>query len=159
MRGTEAFTTAAGDSFTEFVRQVEPRLRVALMAGYGPERGREAAAEALAYAWEHWGRVGGMDHPVGFLYRVGQSKTRARQRPPLGGERPERREPWFEPGLPDALLSLSRRQRLAVVLIHAYEWSQREVADLMGVAPETVRTHLERGLAKLRAALEVDDET
>jgi DNA-directed RNA polymerase specialized sigma24 family protein len=159
MRDMEAVTPTAGNSFTEFVRRVEPRLRIALMAGYGPERGREAAAEALAYAWEHWDRVGSMEHPVGFLYRVGQSKTRTRRRPRLRAVVPEQREPWFEPGLPDALRSLSRRQRLAVVLVHAYGWSQREAADLMGVAPETVRTHLGRGLTKLRAALEVDDES
>ena len=158
MRGMEAVTPTAGDSFTEFVQRVEPRLRIALMAGYGPERGREGAAEALAYAWEHWDRVASMEHPVGFLYRVGQSKTRMRRRPPLRAEEPEQREPWFEPGLPDALRSLSRRQRLSVVLVHAYGWSQREAADLMGVTPETVRTHLTRGLTKLRAALEVDDE-
>ena len=30
---------------------VEPRLRHALMAQYGPDRGHEAAAEALAFAW------------------------------------------------------------------------------------------------------------
>lgn len=34
------------EAFTEFVRMVEPRLRIALIARYGPERGREAAAEA-----------------------------------------------------------------------------------------------------------------
>jgi hypothetical protein len=31
--------------------------RRALVAAYGSRRGREAAAEALAYAWEHGGRL------------------------------------------------------------------------------------------------------
>ena len=73
--------TSAEEAFTEFVRLNEPKLRVALMAAYGPERGREATAEALAYAWEHWERVHGMVKPVGYLYRVGQSKSRPRLRP------------------------------------------------------------------------------
>ena len=151
-------TRTAREAFTEFVRSVEPRLRIALMANYGPERGREATAEALAFAWEHWDRVGGMEHPVGYLYRVGQSKSRARRRPPLGAERPELHEPWVEPHLPAALRALSNRQRMAVVLVHAYGWSQREAAEVMRVSPDTVRTHLERGLAKLRSSLEVSND-
>ena len=75
--------------FTEFVGTVEPRLRIALVARYGPERGREATAEALAFAWEHWERVGQMDNPIGYLFRVGQSKSRSRRRPPLIADRPE----------------------------------------------------------------------
>ena len=55
-------TRTTREVFTEFVRAVEPRLRIALMARYGPERGREATAEALAYAWEHWERVAEMNH-------------------------------------------------------------------------------------------------
>ncbi len=148
-------TGTAREVFTEFVRVVEPRLRIALVARYGPERGREATAEALAFAWEQWDRVGEMDNPIGYLFRVGQSKSRSRRRPPLAAHRPESHEPWVEPGLPDALKSLSNRQRMAVVLVHAYGWSQREAADVMQVSPDTVRSHLERGLSKLRSSLEV----
>jgi hypothetical protein len=50
------------DSFTEFARATEQRLRVALCAALGPERGREAAADALAYGWEHWDRISEMDN-------------------------------------------------------------------------------------------------
>ena len=45
--------TAAVEAFETFFAETEPRLRRALVAAYGPERGRDAAAEALAYAWEH----------------------------------------------------------------------------------------------------------
>ncbi len=151
-------TRTARETFTEFVRDVEPRLRISLLARYGPERGREATAEALAFAWEHWDRVRTMDQPVGYLFRVGQSKSRSRRRPPLSVVRPESAEPWVEPGLPKALQSLSDRQRMAVVLVHAYGWSQREAAEVMGVTADTVRTHLERGLSKLRASLEVAND-
>jgi hypothetical protein len=50
-------------SFEAFVAEVEPRLRAALVALYGIEEGRDATAEALAYAWEHWQRVMGIEHP------------------------------------------------------------------------------------------------
>ncbi len=151
-------TKTVRETFTEFVRDVEPRLRISLLARYGPERGREATAEALAYAWEHWDRVGAMEKPIGYLYRVGQSKSRSKRRPPLSVDRSESHEPWVEPGLPKALEALSGKQRMAVVLVHAYGWSQREAAEVMGVAPDTVRTHLERGLSKLRASLEVAND-
>jgi len=61
--------TKAG-SFVEFVTTTEVRLRVALSAAHGPERGREAAAEALAYGWEHWERIYTMDNPAGWLALV-----------------------------------------------------------------------------------------
>jgi hypothetical protein len=53
------------DSFTEFVSEHETRLRQSLTAAFGVERGKDAAAESLAYGWEHWGRVSVMENPVG----------------------------------------------------------------------------------------------
>ena len=145
----------AEDAFTEFVRANEPRLRIALMAACGTERGREATAEALAYAWEHWERIRSMERPVGYLCRVGQSKSRSRLRPRLESASRMTNEPWVEPELPTALHRLSRKQRSAVVLVHGYGWTQREAAEVMHVSEATVRTHLHRGLAKLRASLGV----
>ena len=67
-------------------------------------------------------------------------------------------ERLFEPGLPAALSQLSEQQRVAVVLVHGYAWTLREVSELVEVSVSTIQTHLERGMAKLRAALEeVDD--
>jgi len=59
----------------------------------------------------------------------------------------------FEPGLSAALASLSERQRLAVVLVHGFDYTLREVADLTGIKITTVQTHLERGLSRLRDRL------
>ena len=61
----------SADVFTEFARRLEPDLRRALTAGFGSGVGREAAAEALTHAWEHWDRVQGMANPSGYLFRVG----------------------------------------------------------------------------------------
>ena len=43
-------TLEAERAFTAFVERFEPRLRIALMAAYGTDRGRDAAAEALGAA-------------------------------------------------------------------------------------------------------------
>jgi len=142
--------------FRAFVVTAEPRLHRALVASLGWDRGREATADALAYAWEHWPRVRSMTNPAGYLYRVGQSSAR-RRRVPVLFERPEHTDSLYEPSLIRLLAELPERQRIAVVLVHGFHWTTREVSDLTGIAPSTVHTHLERGLSKLRAALEVVD--
>jgi DNA-directed RNA polymerase specialized sigma24 family protein len=146
------------DSFTEFFREHQHQLAQALTASLGTELGAEATSEALSYGWEHWERVRGMEHPVGYLYRVGRSRALRfhRRRPPpvLPTVRPNPM-PWVEPGLPNALARLSEKQRLAVILIHSMGWTHREVASLCGVTIATVQTHAERGLKRLRATLGV----
>jgi RNA polymerase sigma factor (sigma-70 family) len=142
------------DRFAEWYRRVEPPLRRALCAAYGPERGREATAEALAWAWENRDRVDRLDRPLPYLYRVGQSRTRLRRfrMPP---RQSEWREPWIEPRLASGLEALTERQRVAVVLVHCYGWTLAEVAEILGVKVTTVQNHVERGLDRLRSVLGV----
>ena len=71
---------SAEAEFTAFVHEFEPRLSFALAAAYGPDVGREATADALMYAWEHWERVSAMSNTVGYLYRVGQTKAKRHRR-------------------------------------------------------------------------------
>jgi DNA-directed RNA polymerase specialized sigma24 family protein len=150
-------STAAGEPFEVFFDREEPRLRRALVAAYGLERGREGAAEAMAYGWEHWDDVRRMENPVGYLYRVGQSRTR-RRKPAVTFEGPPHSDDiWIEPGLTKALAELSERQRIAVVLIYGFGWHLAEVAAVTGTRVPTVQTHAQRGLAHLRHALEVHD--
>ena len=148
----------AEERFRAFVAYAEPRLRRALVAAYGAERGREAVAEALAFAWEEWSRVAAMTNPTGYLFRVGQSRTRARKRPVVFPDATMTEAPWVEPGLVDAMRAMTERQRIAVVLVHGYQWSVREVAELTGLTRSTVQKHLDRGIGKLRAALGVDTD-
>lgn len=143
------------DSFTEFVATYEARLRQALMASCGSERGRDAACDALSYGWEHWDRVGPMENPVGYLYKVGVDRARrASRRKPLRFDPVDSaRIPEVEPQLPDALAGLSERQRVVVVLVHGYGWTQLEVAELLGLSRSAVRNHMERALVSLRRSI------
>lgn len=142
--------------FTRFVKEIEPQLSYAFYAAFGPEVGSEVTAEALAYAWENWPRVCELDNPAGYLYRVGQSRARKYHRPRICfPDVPRTSLPEVEPRLPEVLKRLTRNQRIAVVLVHGMEWTEQEVADLIGRSRSTVRTHLERGLARLRDELEV----
>ena len=73
---------SSSSSFETFVGEVEPRLRRALVATYGPVAGRDATVDALAWAWEHRDRLPSLDNPGGYLYRVGQTAARRSARRP-----------------------------------------------------------------------------
>ncbi len=152
MAKTEA---SLDESFTLFVREVEPRLRRALAAAVGQELGREAAADALVYGWEHWDRVSAMVNPAGYLYRVGRSRARRRRRRVAFEPVSPVTMPEVEPALPAAIASLSENQRVTVFLVHGYGWTRREVAELLGISVNSVGSHLDRGLVKLRGRLGV----
>ncbi len=146
------------DSFTEWVRQTEPRLRHALTASFGSQIGKDAATDALSYAWEHWDRIRLKDNPLGYVFGVGRNKARrmASHRTPVFVEVPRQQLPEVEPGLPAAIVRLPEKQRIVVSLIYGYGWTMSEVAELLGTAKTTVQKHAERGLAKLRTTLGVE---
>jgi DNA-directed RNA polymerase specialized sigma24 family protein len=144
--------------FRALCAAVEPGLRRALVAAYGPDLGSDAAADALAWAWEHFDRVEAMDNPAGYLWRVGQTSVRraASRRRRWPGPDPAAAtggEHSYEPGLTRALGGLSERQRAAVLLVHGYGYPLAEAAGLLGCRVRTLRNHLDRGLAKIRLTL------
>ena len=152
--------------FAAFVGDVEPRLRHALVATYGTDIGREATADALAWAWQHWDRVQGMANPAGYLWRVGQTSARrsgrSRRREVSSSvyvvdlESVDRQRS-LEPRLDGAMRALSDQQRAAVLLVHGYGCTLTETAEVLGCSVSTIRNHVDRALRRLRAALEVDD--
>lgn len=143
--------------FTTFARDVEPKLRCALVAACGPDRGLEATEDALVFAWEHWDKIQTASNPAGYLYRVGRRKASRVRRPlPLFRDVPSSSPDPPEPGLAPALAHLSRQQRTAVVLIDGFGFTHQEVADLVGIGRSTVQKHHERGLEKLRRELGVN---
>ncbi len=142
------------DDFESFVLRTEPGLRRALTGNLPRESVADALAEAFAYAWEHRERVMAMENPSGYLFRVGQSKSRTRRQGWL--EWPcDTRVPDIEPGLPDALRELSPAQAQAVWLVHGCEWTYGETAVALDVSPSTVGTHIARAMVRLREHLGV----
>jgi len=150
-------TQPTDQEFQAFFIEVEQGLRRSLVAALGAQRGRDAAADALAWAWENWSKIQEVENPTGYLFRVGQSKSRSKKVPMITAVQTWE-DPLVEPELPVALMRLTEAQRLAVVLVHAYGWTLREVAELSETSISTVQTHLERGLSKLRSSLAVEAE-
>lgn len=133
------------------------RLRQALVARFGFEVGRDAAAEAMAYAVEHWAELAELTNPVGYLYRVGQTaarRLRRWERPDVIVSAPVTMDSPLDVDLQRALMQLRMEQRVAVLLVHGFGHSYRDVADILETTPTNVNNHVRRGLAVLRDLME-----
>lgn len=137
-------------------------LHRVLVARYGLDHGSDAAASAIAWAWEHRERLGEMDNPVGYLYRVGQSSLRHLRR--SDRRRIDRSvdllpphvtydTPFVDHDLFAALRTLTPDQRVAIVMVHMYGFSYRDVAGVIGASETAVTNHVHRGMDRLRRAL------
>jgi DNA-directed RNA polymerase specialized sigma24 family protein len=156
VESTRMTASTPPDGFASFVAREEPRLRRALIARYGAVDGRAATVDAMSWAWEHWDRLQSVGNKVGYLYRVGQSSARryAWRPAPVGFVAMlEESFPEVDPGLLPALAGLSEHQRVVVLLVHGFGWSQAEVAELLDIGPSTVQAHLKRAVDRLRAEL------
>lgn len=124
---------------------------------FGTDVGRDATADALAYGWEHWDRVKEMENTIGYLFVVGRDRARRARKSrrvvltPLD----TMRAPWVEPGLPAALATLPEKQRTVVMLLHSFDWTMSEVAEVLGVSKGTVQSHERRAMTRLRRKLGV----
>ena len=147
------------DVFTDFARSIEPALRYALVAELGYHQGREAAQDALVFAWEHWDRLETVENRGGYLYRVAKRRAlRHRFVPtPTRVEPPHFDPPAAEPGLRAALRHLSGKQRAVVFLVEGLGMTYLETADFLDISRSSVQTHLERALGRLRKDLGVRD--
>ena len=141
-------------SFESSAIEHGPRLRAGLVSAYGPDVGLDAAAEAMAYGFEHWQRLSTMQNPSGYLYRVGQTAAkRSRRSTPSLPAPPISEMPMIEPGLVPALNDLTELQRTCVLLVRAFGWKHVETAALLEISESSVRTHIRRGMNKLQQAL------
>jgi RNA polymerase sigma-70 factor (ECF subfamily) len=114
----------------------------------------EAVDEAMARAYQRWSRVGALDNPAGWVYRVALnwslSALRQHRRPPPPG--PLRTMPAPEAGEPDvirALAELDVRQRAVVVCRYLLGWSEAETATALRAPIGTVKSRLHRATRQL----------
>lgn len=114
----------------------------------------EATAEAFARAFA---RRDELNDPLAWVYRaafrIATDEVRRDKRQMPAQEIEVLGAPEDMSELLEALRRLSPRQRAAIVLRHVADLEMHEVARRMGIATPTVRVHLHRGRAKLRALL------
>ena len=109
---------------------------------------------------EHWDRIGQMANPVGYLYRVAQSSVRRQRRWIREVSFPASDASNVNRGVDseffDVLARLSPLQRVSVLLVHAYDWTYPEVAEVLGIKVSAVTNHVHRRTNKLRRMLHDD---
>jgi RNA polymerase sigma factor (sigma-70 family) len=163
------------EEFVRFVQQLETDLvrttRRLAPDGVDP---RDLAAEALARAYARWDRIGTMEWRRAWVFRVvtnlALTARSSGRRSALSLRRwaPAVAADTEGEGLDDeiadrdlvrsALRKLPPRQRDAVTLHFIADLTVKDTAYAMSIGPETAKTHIERGLATLRALLGPDPE-
>ena len=137
--------------------------RLTLVVGGDVHAGEDLAQEAYARAYRAWDRFDGTDvrawlHTIGLRLAFNERDRRLRWRTLLGGARPAD-DGWVAPedlGLHEALRSLRREHRAALLLNVVDGYTQAEIAAMLEVAPGTVASWLSRAKAQMREALTDD---
>jgi RNA polymerase sigma factor (sigma-70 family) len=129
----------------------------------GAQEARDIAQEALARAYGHWSRVGALSEPAAWVSRVTTNLAfdlwrrrrvprRIEQRDPLPAVDADRLD------LYRALAALPRRQRQVIAMRFLADQSEAATAETLGCSLGSVKQHAARGLATLRARLDLPAE-
>lgn len=151
-------SSGAPGTFDELVDMVRARLLPVLWSRWGVEVGSDICAEVEEYAWANRDRLLRMSNPLGYLYRVSQSRGRRYARWhrqvtfPSRFPEPVHEDPQLQETL-RTLAGLSADQRASVLLVHGFGWSYDDVAALLGISRPAVTNHVHRGLSRLRSAI------
>ena len=153
------------EDFDGWYAELRPSMGRALVAWCGdPSVAADALDEAFVRAIERWDRVRTMDTPAGWLWRTATNLARRRmrrqglegralRRQSSGRAEDEAGPTGDDVDLRRALLTLTERQRTAVVLHYIADRPVREIALLMGIAEGTVGATLHQARSLLAAQL------
>ncbi len=154
---------ASGWVFDEFYVEHFGRLVVLAAAVAGERSGAEdVAQDAMLDAHRRWDRIAHYEAPYAWVRRVTVQRASKVKRRRAVADRAALRlvdrevaatTPERDDDLWTALARLSPQQRAAVGLHHLEGLSLQEIADVLGCAPGTVKTHLHRGRTALAAVL------
>lgn len=146
--------------FSAFFRQEYPRIarEIDLMLG-DRDAADQVAQEAFTRLYVHWAKVSKYERPGGWVRRVAIRLGVRFHRPRLVPLSLADREPSVE--TPDglvidvrnALRSLSRMQRAAIILRYYRELPLALVAEALGCKEPTAKVHLHRAHERLRLLL------
>ena len=118
----------------------------------------DLAQEAMSRVYSNWDRVGGMEHPTAYVYRVAVNEHRRRSRRDrfrraISFVPQSSPEPHVTSEIRDALERLPVASRQAVVLVEWLGLSSEEAASVLSVKPSTVRSRLQRSRLALQNQL------
>ena len=149
------------EEFTEYVAARWPRLvRSAVLLGCAPAEAEDVVQTALTRCLTNWARVRRADDRDAYVHRVLINAFTSSRRRRWTGERPVASVPDL-PGddataaydsadaLQRSLERLTPDQRACVVLRYYTHLTEAQMADVLGVAPGTVKSRLSRALKVL----------
>lgn len=142
-----------------FDRQFDRCVHMAHRVVHDRAVAEELASEAFARAWLRWGRLSRQRTADGWVLRVTANLaidvTRKRPLPlePAAGELSLADAAVLHVALVEAMRALPKRQREAIALRYLAGLSEGEVSATLGISAGSVKTHLHRGIARLRLAL------
>ena len=149
------------DSVEALFREEFPRLVRSLSVAFGVEQATDAVQEAFIVADRRWNQISRYGDAAGWVRRVAlnrllnERRTRRRRSEILGALRPphiaDRTVELLD--LDAAIKQLPRQQRLALCLHYLGGYTINEVAEIMHIAPGTVKAHLHTARAALRLNL------
>lgn len=149
------------DSFEDFAtRQVTPLLRYATVLTGDPHLAQDVVQECLLRAQQRWARISEVDAPAAYLKRMVTNeflgwRRRRKAHAPLHAVDPPGPDPSAHYDEREAMLQridkLPRKQKAAVVLRYYEGYDDAEIAETLNCSQVTVRSHISRALATLRA--------
>lgn len=156
--GDQPTPRGPGDFVELYLAQRGRLVKALMIAGEGPAAAHDLAQEAFARTYRHWRQVRVGPNPAGYLFTVA---FRLRRRSRIREATLESVEglPAPDPGLDTmaavraGLAAMPARQRACATLCLYLGLSPAEAADVLGLAPATVRVQLHRARQALRAAL------
>ena len=157
----EAYVGETAPSFEEFYEATFRRLFTALCLVTGNRHeAEEIAQDAFLRVFERWDRVGVLEDPTGYLFRVSMNVFRSRYRRASLGLR---RELLLAPAATDDLASvethdevvhllqgLDPKQRAAILLTAILDYSAEEAGRMLGLRASSVRSLTTRARARMK---------
>jgi len=162
MFGTdETLRRAAGgdhDAFAELIRAHEEMVfSIALHFFHDRARAEEIAQEVFLQMYRRLGEIESPAHLTFWLRRVTANRCiddHRQARPRLvaieGVTQPEEPDPFLRRRLRSLVLRLPPKQRIVITMRYQEELEPAEIAEILGMPANTVKSHLRRGLAALR---------
>jgi RNA polymerase sigma-70 factor (ECF subfamily) len=159
--GEEAAAAEKAPSFEEFYDATFRRLFTALCLVTGNRHeAEEIAQDAFVRVFERWDRVGTLEDPTGYVFRVSINVFRNRfRRASLGVRRGLSLAPAETDDLAaveerDELVRLLRplnpQQRAAVLLTSILDYSAEETGQMLGIKASSVRSLTTRARAQMK---------
>lgn len=148
-----------------FARHHRELARLAFLLSSDIPSAEDLTADALLAAWQRWSTIQQLDQPFAYVRRILINMAASRVRR-LGVERRHGvllaaseqdvtlgTDPGVAVDVRAALLRLPTRRRACVVLRHAFDLPEAEVAQVLGVSVGTVKSQTFKGMAQLAEIL------